>query len=192
MTNRQLIRSAAEIVHRGGIIAYPTEAVFGLGCDPADPAAVERLLNLKQRSLRHGLILVAERFDQLAGYIATLPAKIEARMRATWPGPQTWVVPASAACPLWVSGEHDTVAVRISAHPVVQALCASAGMAIVSTSANRRGRPPARSALACRLRFGSDIDLVVPGATGGQARPTAIREAISGKLIRASGDNEQQ
>lgn len=186
MSGRQLIRQAARALHDGGIVAYPTEAVYGMGCDPLDRAAVKRLLKMKQRSPRQGLILVAADEQQLADYLAPVPDALMNRMRATWPGPQTWVVPAAPACPLWLTGEHSGVAVRVSAHPEVRALCAAAGMAIVSTSANRSGHPPARSALACRMRFGAQLDVVVSGKTGGLAKPTAIRDVLTGKVIRAA------
>ncbi len=186
MASRQLIRQAARALCDGGIIAYPTEAVYGLGCDPDNATAVRRILALKQRSPRHGLILVAAEYEQLQRYLAPLPDAVTARLLASWPGPQTWVVPAAPECPLWLSGEHDSIAVRVSAHPVVRALCAAADMAVISTSANRRGHPPARSALACRMRFGDRLDVVVAGKTGGQEKPTAIRDALSGNTIRAA------
>lgn len=186
MPGRPLIREAGRVLRAGGVIAYPTEAVFGLGCDPRNREAVIRLLGIKHRSPRHGLILVAAHESQLEDYLAPVPADARERMTASWPGPQTWVVPASPGCPIWIRGEHATVAVRVSAHPVVKALCESADMAIVSTSANRRAHPPARSALACRVRFGRELDLVVGGATGRRKNPTAIRNVISGETIRAS------
>lgn len=185
MSSRQLIRRAARALQDGGIVAYPTEAVFGIGCDPQNHTAVRRLLSMKQRSSRHGLILVAANENQLADYLAPVARALTDRMRKTWPGPQTWIVPASPACPLWLSGEHGSIAVRVSAHPVVRALCESAQMAIVSTSANRSGHPPARSALACRMRFGAQLDVVVGGKTGGLAKPTTIRDVITGRVIRA-------
>lgn len=185
MASRQMIRAAARLLRSGGVIAYPTEAVFGLGCDPHDARAVNHILRLKRRSIRHGLIVIAANSEQLSGFIAELPQQVAGRMRESWPGPQTWVVPAAKYCPAWLTGEHDTLAVRVSAHPVVRALCTEADMAIVSTSANRSGHPPAKTALACRMRFGTDIDLVVPGATGRQARPTSIKDALTGETIRA-------
>lgn len=186
MPSRQLIRQAAQALRGGGIIAYPTEAVFGIGCDPRNRSAVRRLLEIKHRSPRLGLILVAAREEQLAEYHAPVAEPLMQRMRASWPGPQTWIVPAAAGCPVWLTGEHDGIAVRVSAHPVVRALCESAEMAIVSTSANRSGHPPARSALACRMRFGAELDVVVSGKTDGLAKPTAIRELNTGRIIRAS------
>lgn len=186
MPSRQVIRQAARLVRDGGVIAYPTEAVFGLGCNPQDSLAVARILALKRRSVRKGLIVVAADIDQLRDLLAPLPDEVEARLQASWPGPQTWLVPAARLCPPWLTGEHQTLAVRVSAHPVVQALCNESGMAIVSTSANRSGRQPARTTLACRMRLGADVDLVVPGLTGRQARPTSIRDALTGETVRAA------
>lgn len=184
MANRQVLRKAAHALWEGGVIAYPTEAVFGLGCDPGNSTAVTRILALKQRSVRLGLIVVASDIGQLHDLLAPLHPEVEARMRASWPGPQTWLAPAAKHCPGWLTGEHETLAVRVSAHPVVKALCQVANMAIVSTSANRSGRSPAKTALACRARFGNSLDLVVPGATGHQRRATSIRSALTGETIR--------
>ncbi|NNF51506.1 MAG: hypothetical protein HKN59_03615 [Gammaproteobacteria bacterium] len=186
MAGRQVIRRAAQVLRSGGIAAYPTEAVFGLGCDPLNRVAVDRLLRLKRRSPRLGLILVAAHEAQLADYLGPIPQDLARRMRRSWPGPQTWIAPASSACPLWLTGEHDGIAVRVSAHPVVRALCAKADMAIVSTSANRSGHPPARSALGCRMRFGDKLDIVVGGRTGGAAKPTPIRDLVTDRIIRVA------
>ena len=186
MPSRQMIRRAAQVLHGGGIVAYPTEAVFGLGCDPLNQKAVDRLLQLKWRSPRRGLILVAADEAQLADYLGPVSRDLMERMRRSWPGPQTWIAPASSGCPLWLTGEHSGIAVRVSAHPVVRALCAKAQMAIVSTSANRSGHPPARSALGCRMRFGAELDIVLGGTTGGLAKPTPIRDLLTNRIIRAA------
>lgn len=186
MPGRQLIRRAAQVLRGGGIVAYPTEAVFGLGCDPFNREAVDRLLKLKRRSPRHGLIVIAANETQLADFLGPISRPQEERMLNGWPGPQTWIAPASPGCPLWLTGEHDGIAVRVSAHPVVRALCEKAEMAIVSTSANRSGHPPARSALGCRMRFGAELDLVVGGRTGGSTRPTPIRDVVTNRVVRAA------
>jgi len=178
------LRQAAAVLHAGGVIAYPTEGVYGLGCRPDDPQAVERLLRLKQRPVAAGLILIAASLGQLEDWIQ--PDRRESRALATPPGgPVTWLVTAGPLTPGWITGGRATVAVRITRHPVARGLCLAAGLPLVSTSANRRGKPPARSALGARLRFGRQLDLVVGGATGGAAGPTAIREAASGRLVRA-------
>ncbi len=178
------VRIACAELRSGGIIAYPTEAVWGLGCDPLNLRAVERLLLLKRRDWRKGLILVAADFSQLEPFVQLPSRTAQKRAFSTWPGPATWVFPASDHTPLLVSGDRDTVAIRVSAHPVVQALCLAFGGPIVSTSANRAGHPPARSASAVRLAFRRDIDALVPGALGKLESPTVIRDVTSGLILR--------
>jgi L-threonylcarbamoyladenylate synthase len=178
------LRQAVRTLRHGGIIAYPTEAVFGLGCDPLDPDAVQRLLSLKQRPATKGLILIASRWEQLQPYLLPLGAARQRRLFRTWPGPHTWLLPCRAETPYWLRGHHDKLAVRISAHPTVVALCNAWGGALVSTSANRCGRPPARSALRVRQQFGDRLDYLLPGALGGLARPTPIRDGVSGAILR--------
>ena len=177
------LHRAVRVLRAGGVIAYPTEAVYGLGCDPLNRQAVDRLLAIKQRPLSKGLILIASRFDQLAPFVQRLPDALRRRLDETWPGPVTWLLPANPATPRWLRGEHASLAVRVTAHPLAAALCDSFGGAIVSTSANPSGRPPARSALQVRLRC-PGVDLVMHGATGGLMRPTAIRDAITGRVLR--------
>ena len=180
------IKQAARIANSGGIIAYPTEAVFGLGCNPLDAAAVLRLLLLKQRDIDQGLILVATDRGQLEDFVDFPGGKAGEAIEASWPGPVTWLVPAQAWVPYWLTGDHDTLAVRVSDHPVVQALCSEFAGPLVSTSANLHGHRPARNALQVRRAFGDRIDYLVSGQTGKLAKPTEIRDALSGKIVRAS------
>lgn len=177
------LRQAGTALRRGAVVACPTEAVWGLSCDPLNRTAVERLLALKKRPWQKGVILVAANLDQLALFIEAPSRTALRRARETWPGPATWVFPASPEAPPWITGEHDSVAVRVTAHPLLSALCNRFGGALVSTSANRSGQPPCRSLAALRLRFGPEL-LAVPGATGGLSNPTPIREAATGHLLR--------
>ncbi len=181
------LRQAARVFHEGGLIAYPTEAVYGLGCDPANGAAVVRLLELKQRPIEKGLILIASSMDQLEPYIdwEALTAVQRARIAQSWPGPYTWLIPTRAATPAWLRGQHTTLAVRITAHPIAAALCAAAGSALVSTSANLSGRRPARTALEVRRALGDRLDYILPGAVGGATKPSTITDAVTGRLVRA-------
>ena len=168
----------------GDLIAYPTEAVYGLGCDPFDAAAVWRLLALKRRPAAKGLIVIAARLDQLQGLVCLDDPALRERVLSTWPGPVTWILPARPEVPEWLRGAHSGLAVRVTAHPVARALCARTG-ALVSTSANPAGRPPARTGLKVRAYFHGEIDYIVPGAVGPQAQPTEIRDARSGRMLRA-------
>jgi L-threonylcarbamoyladenylate synthase len=184
--NSWQLRQAARIVHGGGVIAYPTEAVFGLGCDPFDPHAVYRLLALKQRPWEKGLILIAADLAQLEPFILPLSEKELATVNATWPGPVTWLLPARPETPQWLRGTHHSIAVRVSDHPVARALCRACGHALVSTSANPAGKPPARSPLKVRQAFGSQIDYIVAGPLGELAQPTPIRDLATKKFIRSA------
>ena len=177
---------AAALLQRGGVIAYPTEAVWGLGCDPRDEAAVMRLLALKQRPVDKGLILIAGALAQFDGLLDwdALPTDRREAVYASWPGPHTWIVPATGRVPYWITGAHDGVAVRVSAHPTVVALCAAFGGPLVSTSANPAGAPPPQALEAFDPVLLAGLDGVVAGSTGGLERPTVIRDARSGVALR--------
>ncbi len=177
----------AAALRAGGVVAYPTEAVFGLGCDPHDRTAFDRLFALKQRPPTQGVLLIGADFEQIAPYIdlARTPADALARARATWPGPHTWIFPRAADVPAWIAGGHAGIALRVTAHPPAAELCRAFGGAVVSTSANRHGEPPARTAEEVRASFGDALAAILKAATGGLERPTPIRDAISGENLRS-------
>ena len=178
------IAQAVAALRSGGVIAYPTEAVFGLGCDPHNAAAVARLFELKQRPAEQGVLLIAADFAQVEKYIGAAPPPALARARATWPGPHTWIFPRAPATPPWLAGAHAGIAVRVTAHALAAQLCSAFGGALVSTSANRQGAPPARSAAEVHEAFGDELAYILEGATGGLERPTPIRDAVSGEVFR--------
>lgn len=178
------LRTATRYLTAGGIIAYPTEAVYGLGCDPLDLTAVVRLLQIKRRPWQKGLILIASSIEQLEPYIAPLTPELEARVSETWPGPVTWLLPAKSTTPPWLTGKHPTLAVRVTAHPLTAELCKAFGGAIVSTSANRAGQPPAKNPLAVRRNLGASVDFILHGPLGGRGSPSEIRDGLSGKVVR--------
>lgn len=185
MTGWLRIDRAARIVVSGGVIAYPTEAVYGIGCLPLDPDALERIIRIKGRDTRKGLICVAADIGQ-AACLAEIPeGEAGERIRSDWPGPVTWVLPARPHLPALLTGGRRTIAMRVSAHPIVQHLCGRIGGPLVSTSANFSGRPPARSALGVRRALGREIDYVLAGPLGQQARPTRIRHWPSGEILRS-------
>jgi L-threonylcarbamoyladenylate synthase len=178
--------TVAGLLRDGGLAACPTEAVWGVSCDPFDEAAVLRLLRLKQRPVDKGLILVADtvaRFDGLLDW-AALPDERAAAVRASWPGPHTWIVPATARVPRWITGTHAGVAVRVTAHPSMAALCEAFGGPLVSTSANPAGAPPPRRPEDFDPALRDGVDAVLAGDTGAQARPTEIRDARTGEVLR--------
>lgn len=174
---------AARLLNQGGIIAYPTEAVYGLGCLPDNRDAVYRLLMLKKRTITKGLILVAAFPEQLEKYVDYRYTSVRETVLASWPGPVTWLLPAKHETPDWIKGNHDTVAVRVSAHPVIRVLCCKVG-ALVSTSANPAHKSPARTLRKVVEYFGHALDYILPGEVGGLTGPTEIRNAISGEIIR--------
>ncbi|HSO78728.1 MAG TPA: Sua5/YciO/YrdC/YwlC family protein, partial [Chromatiaceae bacterium] len=105
----QRLRLAAHWIKAGGVVAYPTEAVYGLGCDPWNGAATRRILTLKQRPESKGLIVIAADFSQLTPFVVPLEAERMAVILASWPGPNTWLLPARPEVPPWLRGEHETL-----------------------------------------------------------------------------------
>jgi len=187
MTPSPAIQDAITALRSGGVIAYPTEAVWGLGCDPFNEAAVLRLLAIKQRPLDKGLILIAGTLAQLDGLLdwGALPAARRDAVLDSWPGPHTWIMPATPRVPRWITGDHHGVAVRVSAHPPVVALCVAFGGPLVSTSANPTGHAPAFSRDALAPALLAQIDSVLAGETGSARAPTTIRDATTGAQLRA-------
>ncbi|RKQ41405.1 L-threonylcarbamoyladenylate synthase type 1 TsaC [Enterobacter sp. R1(2018)] len=188
MNNNLQQGQLAEIVaalKNKNVIAYPTEAVFGVGCDPDSELAVSRLLTLKQRPVDKGLILIAASFEQLKPYIdvQALSADQREAVFSRWPGPVTFVFPALPSTPRWLTGRFDSLAVRVTDHPLVKALCQEYGKPLVSTSANLSGLPPCRTAEEVLQQFG-DAFPVLHGETGGRQNPSEIRDALTGELFR--------
>jgi len=181
------VSEAADILRHGGVIAYATEAVFGLGCDPQNPRAIEKLLQLKQRPADKGLILIAADETQLHPYLdmPAIDAAIWQRVRASWPGPVTWLLPVAPGVSALLRGEHTALAVRVTAHPQAAALCRAFGAALVSTSANLSGHAPARTAREVFAQFGDRLDAILPGETGGADKPSEIRDARTGRILRS-------
>jgi L-threonylcarbamoyladenylate synthase len=176
-------RHAARILIEGGVIAYPTEGVYGLGCLPDYRESVEHILHIKRRQAGAGLILIAADLALLDSWIDPTPTELD-NLQRSLSHPVTWVVTAAPQTPDWLSGGRKTLAVRITRHPVAAGLSRATGSALVSTSANRSGRPPARTALTARRWFRNELDLVVGGALGGLAGPSEIRLAHNDQIIR--------
>lgn len=178
---------ALQALHAGGVIAYPTEAVYGLGCDPDNENAVLALLAIKQRPVEKGLILIAANYSQLLAYVDDKAIPLEKRYQifSSWPGHLSWVLPASKTAPKWITGQFDSIAVRVSAHPVVQQLCSAYGKPLVSTSANLSGQPAISDQTELEQSLGHKLAAIVPGALGGATQPSQIRDALSGNIVRS-------
>jgi len=186
--NRWHLQKAARILNGGGVIAYPTEAIYGLGCRPWDAAAVARILTLKRRNPARGLIVIAAEAEQLAPLIDTNCNIPMDEVLRSWPGPVTWVIPARPGVPRWLRGDHEGIAVRVTAHPVASELCRLTGP-LVSTSANFEGHSPARTCIRVRAYFRDQLDWILPGKIGAHSLPTEIRRAESGEILRR-GDGD--
>ncbi|MCU5785035.1 L-threonylcarbamoyladenylate synthase [Alloalcanivorax marinus] len=179
----QHLDTALRILRAGGVIAYPTETVYGLGCDPFDEAAVRRVLAIKQRPVEKGLILLAADLEQLDDLVVLDDAQ-RRQLADVWPAPVTYLLPATERVPAWIRGAHHKVAVRVGPHPVARALARGLGTPLVSTSANRAGRPSARNRFLATRHLGRDVDFVVTGDTDPRARPSAIIDLQSGRVLR--------
>jgi L-threonylcarbamoyladenylate synthase len=185
LTAKIHIDHAARVILAGGIVAYPTEAVFGLGCRPDDREAVERLLAIKRRTWHKGFVLIAATLEDLADLVELPGEPMRSTILATWPGPVTWALPSCAGISRWLTGRRDTLAVRVTAHAVARALCARVGGPLISTSANVSRRPPYTRLIRLRRDLGALVDYVLPGPLGAAPRPTAIRDGRTGRTLRA-------
>ncbi len=179
----RLERTARALV-AGGLIAYPTEAVYGIGCLPGERAAVERLLQVKHRSWRKGLILIAADIAQLEPLILFPKGGLREEILASWPGPVTWLLTTQSGIPAYLSGGRKKLAVRVTAHPLARHLCIRTGSPLISTSANRSGRPPLKRALQVRREFGDELDDLLVGPLGSLERPTSLRDGLTGQILR--------
>lgn len=178
------LHEASDVLKRGGLIAYPTEAVYGLGCDPFNVDPITRLLQLKQRPISKGFLLIAANWEQVEPLVQPIPTQALARVRANWPGHITYVFPARPEVPHWLQGAHQSLAIRITEHPMAAKLCELFGKPIVSTSANLEGQPPIREQRALAMTFGDQLDYIVYGPVGHHSSPSQIRDAITDRVIR--------
>lgn len=182
------LREAGEVVRSGGVIAFPTETFYGLGVDPFNVPAVQRLCNLKGRSpqTRPVLVLIRSRHE-LQALVSEITPAAERLMQACWPGPLTLVFRATEAVPSVLTAGTGTIGVRLSAYPDVQRVLEMIGGSLTGTSANRTGQPPATTAEEVERAFGADVDLIVNGgSTPGGLPSTVVDTTVSPpRLIRA-------
>lgn len=174
----------AEIMRQGGVIAYPTEAVWGLGCDPFNQSAVQKILKLKARPVEKGLILVAGKPCHLLDWTKKLSLESANRLTSKTSIPTSWVVPDTTVAPPWIRGKHESVAIRLSQHTAVRNLCNAFNGAIVSTSANPAGLNPALSKEEVYAYFGDEIDAIYDASLGESTQPSQVKDLISDTLFR--------
>ncbi len=179
------LRQSVQVLQAGGVVACATESVWGLSCDPWVESAVARILALKGRSPAKGLILVAGEEAQLEFLLHDLAPALRSKLRMSWPGANTWLVPHCGRVPELVHGQSDRVAVRVCGHPRLRDLCLAFGAPLVSTSANRSGGSPARTRLEIQRSFGPLVDDVLPGKVGGRENPSTIRDVFTDEVVRA-------
>ena len=172
-------------VSRGAVFGYPTDTIWGFGCHPLRADSVCRILEIKQRSVDKGLILLSSRLEYCADFIDLEPQQKET-IRFPCARPTSWLVPASASCPVWIRGKFPTVAIRITDHPLLQTLCDALQAPVVSTSANRAGRPPVRNALQMHKQFSTELDAIVTGFDAGSGRPSEIKFLHDGSSVRSN------
>lgn len=171
-------------MHAGGVIAYPTETVWGIGCDPFNAQALERVMQIKRRERDKGLILVAGSIEQFSFLLEGTPEQDMATLASHWPGPYTFLVPHKNRVHSLVHGKFSTVAIRVSPHPMVRRLCQQFGGPIVSTSANYSSRPTVRSAVQAQRLLGHELDFILNGPVGLYPRPSHIIDLASGRQLR--------
>ncbi len=165
-------------------MAYPTEGVFGLGCDPTNDAAIHALLELKNRRIDRGFILIAANQSQLQPYIGSLSNEVAAKLQNSWPGPITWILPCSDIASSAVTGGNPTIATRVTDHPIAAALCDACNSAIISTSANISGEPACTEAGAVASLFGSKLSYILDYPVGNLEGPTPIFDGLTGNQLR--------
>lgn len=178
------ITIASHVIRDGGVIAYPTETVWGLGCDPFNIGALERVIEIKKRDADKGLILVAANIEQFDFLLHDADEQTIEKLKASWPGAVTWLVPHNNRVPQLVHGQFDTVAIRVSSHPMVQQLCSEVAGPIVSTSANFSGKPTVRSAVQTQCVLGRYLDFILSGPVGLANAPSRIIDMKTGRVIR--------
>lgn len=179
------MHSAAQYIKQGGVIAYPTEAVYGLGCHPKAEQAIQRILKIKRRPWQKGLILVASTVQQIEPYLSKDGLALVDCFKEQHKRPVTWLLPVREDVSLLLRGEHQKIAIRLSTNPFVKALCNAANSALVSTSANRAGQPEMTTAEEVRCHMGSELDMIIDGPTGGHTRPSSIIDAQTREILRA-------
>lgn len=180
------ISQAVKALQAGEVIAYPTESCFGLGCDPNNSAAIETIIQLKARSVHKGLILIAATVAQAMEYVELEQSPLQQEIHESWPGPNTWLLPARPTVLPLLKGEFPLLAIRVTAHPVAKHICAGFGGAIVSTSANVSGQAALLNAADIEATFATSINIltIVSGAIGNDTKPSTIRDGLTGEILR--------
>lgn len=172
-------------VMQGAVFGYPTDTIWGFGCHPLMAASVSRILQIKHRPAHKGLILLSSRLEYCKAYI-DVAAELSQAIESPTNKPVTWLINASATCPAWLRGQHPTIAIRITDHPFVRALCDRLGSPLVSTSANRAGKSSVRNLIQLRKQFAGELDFMIAGYETGSGQQSEIKFLANGKTLRTS------
>ncbi|MEC7885498.1 MAG: L-threonylcarbamoyladenylate synthase [Pseudomonadota bacterium] len=171
---------------KGKIVAYPTESVFGIGCDPENEKSINKIIAIKNRSKQKGLIIIADEVKKLSKFIHKDYLDLFIKKSDIESKPTTWIVPSSKHVLNLVKGEDSSVALRITQHPIASRICKYSNKAIISTSANISSKTPAKNSNEILMQFGEEIDIIVDGRVGDSIKPTQIVDLITNKVIRES------
>ena len=179
MKNHRLIL----FIRRGGIIAYPTESCFGLGCDPKNKKAINKIIRLKKRSRDKSFILIASSMNQFTKFLDPINDSIKKSLFTKWPGPHTWILNANNICPRWLKN-NSKIALRIPFFSPCRSLNKSIGMAITSTSLNLSGKIPLKNYRDV-CRFLPTQVKIIKGRIGKNKKPSVIQDFETMKIIRS-------
>ena len=174
---------AISCLQEGGIVAHACEGVWGLACDPYDKTAVQRVLDIKNRDVSKGLLVIGGTAAVFEEELSRLQTRQRQVVEMSWPGPSSWVV-FTDRYPSWVTGDKGNIGIRVPGHRQARALAAGFGGAIVSTSANRSGKPSLTEYSSVIGEFGGRVDFVLSGKIAGKTGPSTIRIAETGELLR--------
>ena len=179
------IKRLSKAIMQGAVVAYPSDTIWGFGCHPLHITAVNRILQVKNRSADKGLILLSSSLEYCLPYIAKHLSDVQLdRLKQDYERPTTWLTPAAEDCPVWLRGRYTTIAIRITQHPLIQSICTQIQAPLVSTSANRQGRPPVRNALQAQRQFSRHMDFIVHGYEAGTQQASRIQSLLTGCTIR--------
>lgn len=173
MASREAVRHAIEVLRQGGVVAFPTDTLYGLAADPRSVEAVERLFAIKGRDAGHAVPLIAASGEQ-ASQAAVFDDRATRVASAFWPGPLSIVLPAREGIRAEILGAGRSVAVRVPAHPVARALCEAFGFCVTATSANISGQPPTASPQVVANTLGALVDYVLDDGESPGGRPSTI------------------
>ena len=187
VVNARALDEAVQAIHSGGVIAMPTDTLYGLGADPFRADAVARVFQVKRRSTDKALPLLAADAGQVVEHLGALPPLAARLASRFWPGPLTLLVAAPRALVAGVSADTGKVGVRVPAHRVARALCAACGVPLTATSANLSGEAPSADPDEVVRALGSRIDVLVDAGTTPGGPPSTIVDATGAEpmLVRA-------